>query len=77
MKDKNIKVNESWIKHTPENVTTENDVIIMWDTPIVTDKKVAANRPDITIHDVKNKTCTFIDISVPVCCNIVKKKRKS
>ena len=41
---------------------------------IPTDKNVKSNRPDITIDDTKRKPCMFIDISVPVCCNVVKKE---
>ena len=46
----------------------------MWDTAIITDKNVKSNRPDITIHDKKNKTGTLIDISIPACCNVVQKE---
>ena len=45
----------------------------MWDTPIITDKKVKHNRPDITVHDTKKRTCLFIDIAIPVCKNVVSK----
>ena len=72
--DKGINVTESWLNHKPESVTTKDDVIIMWDTAIITDKNVKSNRPDITVHDSKNKKCMFIDISVPGCHNVVKKE---
>ena len=74
LKDQGVKATKSWFKHVPENVTTKNDVTIMWDTPIITDKNVQHNRPDITVHDRKNRKCIFIDISVPVCYNVVKKE---
>ena len=74
MKDKGVKVEESWMKHVPEKVVENNGTTIMWDSAIITDRKVKANRPDIIVHDTKNRTCLFIDISVPVCCNIVRKE---
>ena len=74
LKDRGIKVKEKWIDHVPEQVTNVSDTVIMWDTPIITDKNIKSNRPDITIHDQKNRTGTFIDISVPTCCNIVRKE---
>ena len=46
----------------------------MWDTPIQTDKKVKSNRPDITIHDTKKKSCIFIDVAIPICTNVTKKE---
>ena len=74
LKEQGVKVNNSWLKHVPENVTTKNDVTVMWDTPIITDKNVKSNRPDITIHDRKNRKCLFIDVSVPACYNVVRKE---
>ena len=46
----------------------------MWDIPIITDKNIKSNRPDITIHDRKNRKCLFIDVSVPACYNVVRKE---
>ena len=69
-----MKVASKWINHVPEDTVTKDDVIIMWDVPIITDKKVKSNRPDITVHDTKKRTCAFIDISVPVCRNVVRKE---
>ena len=45
----------------------------MWDLPITTDKKVCANRPDITIHFKKERKVLFVDFSVPYDTNIVTK----
>ena len=45
----------------------------MWDSPILTDKRVCANRPDITIHDRKERKAVLVDFSVPYDTNIVEK----
>ena len=74
LKDRGVKVSKSWIKHVPEDTMSVGTDIILWDVSIVTDVKVKHNRPDITIHDTKNKTCVFIDISVPACRNVVRKE---
>ena len=74
LKDYGIQVDETWLKLKPENVTTKDDVIIMWDTDVITDINVESNRPDIIIHDKKKKTCLLIDVSVPNCQNIIKKE---
>jgi hypothetical protein len=74
LKDRGVNVSESWLQHSPHDTVTINGDIIMWDVPIITDKKVNCNRPDITIHDTINRTCKFIDVSVPVCRNVVRKE---
>ena len=74
LKDRGINVSESWLKHTPLDTVSAGKDIIMWDVAITTDKKVNCNRPDITIHDTENKSCVFIDVSIPTCRNVVRKE---
>ena len=45
----------------------------MWDYALITDKKVRANRPDITIHNKKEKKLVLVDFSIPNDTNIVEK----
>ena len=73
LKDLGINVCDEWFKHVPEKVVESGETIIMWDYAIITDKKVGANRPDITIHDRKEKKVILIDFSVPYDMNIVEK----
>ncbi|KAL1276939.1 hypothetical protein QQF64_023612 [Cirrhinus molitorella] len=40
----------------------------------ITDKTILANRPDIVMHDRKEKTCLLIIISVPDDTNIMLKE---
>ena len=61
----NIKTSEKWYDNEPETVTENEDVTILWDMPIHTDRKITANRPDIVIKDHKTKTCKLIDMAVP------------
>ena len=69
-----MKVANTWLKHVPVDTVSTGDMIIMWDVAIITDKKVNCNSTDITIHDTKNRTCMYIDVSVPVCRNVVRKE---
>ena len=46
----------------------------MWDKSLLTDKKVKCNRPDITIHNKKNRECYLVDVSIPVCNNVLRKE---
>ena len=74
LRDIGVSVPETWTQHTPAPTVSTNEITVLWDLPIITDKKVKANRPDITIHDRKNRECIFVDVSIPVCENIVKKE---
>ena len=73
MKDLNVNVCDEWFKHEPEKVVESGETVVMWDYPITTAKKVGANRPDIVIHDRKEKKAVLIDFSVPYDTNIVEK----
>jgi hypothetical protein len=39
-----------------------------------TDREVTANRPDITIKNKKQKTCTLIDVAIHADRNVVQKE---
>ena len=43
---------------------------ILWDLTINTNRKIEANRPDITIKNFKENTCIIIDVTVPADNNI-------
>ena len=73
LRDLGIKVCNEWFRHTPEKVVEHGKSTIMWDVPITTDKKVGANRPDITIHDREKNKALLIDFSVPYDTNIILK----
>ena len=62
------------MNHIPVEITKHAGTIIMWDKTILTDKTVKCNRPDITIHDTQKKECLLIDVSVPVCANVIRKE---
>jgi len=38
----------------------------MWDIPVITDRTILTNRPDIVLRDKKEKTCLLIDVIIPV-----------
>ena len=59
-----------WYEHHPQPVTEGDNVTILWEFTIHTDRQINANRPDIVIKDLKQKTCFLIDMSVPADRNI-------
>ena len=73
LKDLGVQVCDEWFKHKPEKVLEHGDTVVMWDSPLITEKKVCANRPDITVHDRKEKKVILVDFLVPYDMNIVNK----
>ena len=52
----------------------DNNITIMWDMPVNTDRAITANRPDIIVKDSVNSTCKLIDMTVPSDRNIALKE---
>ena len=72
-KDHDLKITDKWdvmetVMHNKDNLT------IMWDMPVNTDRTITANRPDIIVKDSVNSTCKLIDMTVPSDRNIALKE---
>ena len=52
----------------------DNNLTIMWDMPVNTDRTITAHRPDIIVKDSVNSTCKLIDMTVPSDKNITLKE---
>ena len=46
---------------------------ILWDSPIITDRHVCCNKPDIVIQEKKSDRWQIIDVAIPSDYNIQKK----
>ena len=68
-KEFGIEVKERWYEHEPKTVNENDSVAIVWDMPILIDRTIAANRPDIVLKNKENKTCLVIDITIPLDTN--------
>jgi hypothetical protein len=60
--------------HIPKPVTEHEDVTVLWNQRIQTDRDVLANRPDIIIKNKKDKTCLSIDVAIPSDKNVIQKE---
>ena len=69
-----IKTPDKYYEHQPEKVLNMANVTITWDVPVITDRNIPANRPDIVVHDKIEKQCMLIEISVPDDANIMMKE---
>ena len=56
---------ENWYEHQPEAVTETDNVTILWDYSLQTDRKIKANKPDITVKNERERTCKLIDVKIP------------
>jgi len=65
---------DKWYTHVPKPVYEEEDVTVLWNQAVHTDREVTKNRPDIIIENKKEKTCTLIDLAIPADRNVVQKE---
>ena len=65
-----IPVTERWYEHKPEKVVEHNNITIMYDLAIQTDRAIGANRPDIVYYNKKDRQCLLIDVAIPDDINI-------
>jgi len=59
--------------HTHKPVYKQEDVKVLWNQAVHTDREVTDNMPDIIIKNKKEKTCILIDVAVPADRNVVQK----
>ena len=52
----------------------DNNLTIIWEIPVNTDRSITANRPEIIVKDSVNSTCKLIDMTVPSDRNIALKE---
>ena len=45
---------------------------ILWDSPIITDRHIPCNKPDVVIQEKKSDRCQIIDVTIPSDYNIQK-----
>ena len=53
---------------------TDNNITILWDMAVNTDRTITADRPDIVVKDLTNATCKLIGMTVPSDRNIALKE---
>jgi len=55
-------VNNNNNNNLPERVVNVKGTTMMWYVPVITDRTILANRPDIVLRDKIEKTCLLINI---------------
>ena len=67
---------DKWYEHQPPNVVDNETVTILGNIPVITDREIKNNRPDIIIKHKLEKTCLFIDFTVPFDKNVLRKEQE-
>jgi hypothetical protein len=65
--------NKIWYSHIPKSVTEHEDITVLWNQGVQTDREVLTNRPDILVKN-KDRTCVLIVVAIPSNKNVIQKK---
>lgn len=71
----NLKLKKNlppYFKYDPEPVLESSEYVLYWDRPILTDRTVDYNRPDIVLINKDTKTAKIIDVACPNSYNLQK-----
>jgi hypothetical protein len=72
-----IETTENWYSQIPKPVCQHEDITVLWNQGIQTDREVLANRPGIIIKNMKDKICLLIDVAVPSDRNVIQKESEN
>ena len=50
-----LQVTDNYYEHIPEKIINVNSTTTIWDVPVVTDRTILANWPDLVLHDKKTE----------------------
>ena len=71
-----ITVHKQYWRHDPQSVIDTEDIKLLWDFEIQTDRRIVAKRPDIFLVEKHKRRATLIDIDVPEDRNKTSKERE-
>ena len=72
----NVRVPDKWYEHLPERVIENEQVKVLWDFNIQTDRVIEARRPDLVIIDKEKKQVHIVDFAVPFDSRVVEKEKE-
>ena len=62
-----------WYQHKSEWVVENELATILWDSPVITDRHIPCNKPDLIVQEKETNRCVIIDVAIPSDYNIQKK----
>ena len=70
-----VVVKEKWYDHKAQKVIETDEIKILWDMRIQTDKVIENARPDIVLFNKITRKCVLIDIACPFDTRINEKEQ--
>ena len=67
---------ETWYDHSTEAVVENDQVKLLWNFRIQTDRHLDRNRPNIVVLEKGERVCFFIDVACPFETRIEEKERE-
>ena len=71
-----LPTGQNWYEHNPDKIVENENLKILYDFNIYTDKKIKHRRPDIVVHMKKEKETTLIDVACPMDHNVIGKEQE-
>jgi hypothetical protein len=68
-----IETTEIWYSHIHKSICQHEDITVLWNQGVQTDREVLENRPDIIIKN-KDTICLLIDVAIPSDRNVIQKE---
>jgi hypothetical protein len=69
-----LQTTDKYCEYILEKVINFKGTAIVLDVPVIRDRTILANRPDIILHDKKEKTCLLTDIAIAGDSNVNRKQ---
>ena len=73
-KEYGVECSDKWYEHSPKSIEENEEVKLLWDFTIQTDREIHHRRPDIVIQKKKAKETIIEDIAVPGDSNVKQKR---
>ena len=73
-KEYGVECSDKWYEHSPKSIEENEEVKLLWDFTIQTDREIHHRRPDIVIQKKKAKETIIVDIAVPGDSNVRQKE---
>ena len=67
---------DKWYEHRPETVVENEEIKLLWDMRIQTDKVLKHNKPDILLMDKIKRKVQIIDIACPFDARVLEKENE-
>ena len=76
-KECRVESSDKWFEHSPKSVEENEEVKLLWDFTIQTDREIHRRRPDIVIQKKKANETIIVDIAVRGDSNVLQKETEN